>query len=266
MAFFNVITGMPRSGSTLLCNLLNQRKDTYAGSTSPLAAGIVGAYEGMTKHPSFISCAIHDREAAERALRGALEGAIRGWLPSGHDFIFDKGRGWNHHTTLLRMLFPRARPLVTVRDLRGILGSIEKQHLQTMQFGTLGPYSLQQRLEVQLSGDGVVGRCLSGIEDMIDRRQDVIFVRFEELSAQPLTVLRNIEDALGMPPHDYDIENVKNVAEDVDGFYQYKYPHGRDGAVIPIDPSGWRAHLPESLAREVSQEFDWYQERFAADS
>ena len=36
MKNFNIITGMPRSGSTLLCNILSQNPAFHAGATSPL--------------------------------------------------------------------------------------------------------------------------------------------------------------------------------------------------------------------------------------
>ena len=38
MKQIHFITGLPRSGSTLLCNVLNQNPEFYAGSTSPLPA------------------------------------------------------------------------------------------------------------------------------------------------------------------------------------------------------------------------------------
>ena len=59
---FNLIAGMPRSGSTLLCNLLNMNPEVHATATSPVM-DVISNMRSTFSHVSthvchmFVTCA-----------------------------------------------------------------------------------------------------------------------------------------------------------------------------------------------------------------
>ena len=62
----------------------------------------------------------------------ALKGLITGWYGAiDKPVIIDKGRGWPLHWFLISSIFPDAKMIVSVRDPRDVIASIEKQHRAT---------------------------------------------------------------------------------------------------------------------------------------
>ena len=59
----NVICGLPRSGSTLLCNILNQNPDFHASSTSPLAQTLGALSQFLSTSPEVKSDLYNDRKS-----------------------------------------------------------------------------------------------------------------------------------------------------------------------------------------------------------
>ena len=62
MESFNVVCGLPRSGSTLLCNLLNQNPEVYASSTSIVPVILGSTSNIISNSPEFKSLLIRNRK------------------------------------------------------------------------------------------------------------------------------------------------------------------------------------------------------------
>src|SRR5882757_8037907 len=126
---FHFISGLPRSGTTLLAAILNQNPRFRAGMTSPLAdiMGVVIA-EASSKNDFSFDVSDDQRVAMLRGLvenfyagyadagdRAASEGIPSGEIPSG-DVVFDTSRLWCSRMQLLETLFPEAKVIACVRQ------------------------------------------------------------------------------------------------------------------------------------------------------
>src|SRR5258707_489502 len=153
---FHFISGMPRSGSTLLAAILNQNPRFRAGMTSPLAdiMGVVMAEASSKNDFSFDVSddqrvamlrglvenfyagdadagdrAVSDRAVSEGTPSGgegdrAASAGIPSWaIPSG-DVVFDTSRLWCSRMQLLETLFPQAKVIACVRQLSWVLDSM----------------------------------------------------------------------------------------------------------------------------------------------
>src|SRR5258707_1895755 len=113
---FHFISGMPRSGSTLLAAILNQNPRFRAGMTSPLAdiMGVVMA-EASSKNDFSFDVSDDQRVAMLRGLvenfyagdADAGDRAVSDGIPRG-DVVFDTSRLWCSRMQLLESLFPVA--------------------------------------------------------------------------------------------------------------------------------------------------------------
>lgn len=267
MREINVITGLPRSGSTLLCNILNQNPDFYASSTSPLPE-IMGLLVNKFSTSAEVQAAlIKDSHGTTARLNGMLTAVIEQWYGNvGDKVVFDKSRGWSFNALLLAELFPEARIILTVRDLRSVFGSVEKQHRKTPALDP-APNALQKtlfaRADAMLGPDGLIGQSAVGSEDIIRRFGNQVFVlHYEAFTLDPDTKLREIYNFLGYDYFPHDFQNIANTSEDVDALYLNKFPHEGSGKVTPTDRREWQEFVPADVGRLIYQRYPAYNQFF----
>jgi hypothetical protein len=101
-----------------------------------------------------------------------------------------------------------------------------------------------------------------GIEDMLRRRFGFAqTIQYETFVANPQLIMDRIYTAIGEEPYQHDFDNVENTATDVDGIYNYKFPHQGEGKV-EVRPDDWREHVPPDIAQLVMQKFAGYNRAF----
>src|SRR5215475_5185265 len=113
VARFHFISGLPRSGSTLLAAILNQNPRFRAGMTSPLA-DIMGVVMAEASSKNDFSFDVSDEQRVAM-LRGLVENFYAGQKDAG--VIFDTSRLWCSRMLLLQTLFPDAKVIACVRQL-----------------------------------------------------------------------------------------------------------------------------------------------------
>src|SRR5262245_22241232 len=117
------ISGLPRSGSTLLSALLKQNPRFHASVTSPMARFFVFAMNQMSSGSEF--AVFFDDARRQAILRNILEGYYVGLPPD--RVVFDTNRTWTARISLLGALYPQSRVICCVRDVGWIIDSIERQ-------------------------------------------------------------------------------------------------------------------------------------------
>jgi len=271
----HVITGLPRSGSTLLCNILNQNPKFWATSTSVMP-GVVRSMVNVWSTSVEIKGDLADnKEWAEERSREALKAFMTTWhkyqMGGGkargkkkNTVIFDKSRGWLHSILALRHVYPDSKVLVTVRDLRNVFSSVEKQHRKDpLLSSTPGkPSGIYAIADAMFAPQGMIGSPLTGIQDAINRKLDVKWVKYERLSEYPKSVMADIYEYLEEEPFEHDFTDVKNTAIDPDAFYNFKFPHNGEGEVKPGDLEEWKKFIHPGLANTISKRYQWYNQFF----
>ena len=115
------ISGLPRSGSTLLAALLRQNPRFAAGMSSPvypLFRSMLTETSARNEGSVFI-----DNDVRKRLLIGVFD-AYYAEVASGA-VIFDTNRGWTTKLPAVADLFPDAKVICCVRNPAMILDSVE---------------------------------------------------------------------------------------------------------------------------------------------
>lgn len=265
---FHVITGLPRAGSTLLCNILNQNPKFWASSTSSLPGllnGISNYWGSSIEVRSLLNTKPKD---TQNRMEKATRALVSAWHEQAdkRNIIFDKSRGWTHNALMLKQLYPNAKIIVCVRDLRNVFSSMEKQHRKNPLLnveGTNLDRAIFNRADRAFSDNGVIGNPLLGIADIIRRKiPDVVYVQSEALTFDPEQVMRQLYKQLGEPYYKHDFKNIKDTSEDPDGFYLGKYPHEGSGEVKANNPHEFIEYVSKDILDLIMQKFQWYNQYF----
>lgn len=204
------INGMPRSGSTLLCNILSQNPDFHSTPTSGLSDIVYSINEMWQRNPS-----IKASELPEKKLT-----IIRDLIYSYHrdierPVVFNKSRGWAPLIELVEMsLETPIKILTTTRKLPSILASFEKLYRKELKMVD-SPMLRSPEMSI-LSGrvnawaNGVVGSTFNTIQDAFLRgyKDRFHFIDYDKLTTDPKSVMVQVYNFLGKPYFNHDFANI----------------------------------------------------------
>lgn len=258
----HVLAGLPRSGSTLLGNILAQHPDIHVTGTSSLTSCVQAISNTLSA-----SAEAQGELANVRGSYGRYLGAVRAFVDGyyadrSEAHVVDKNRGWVLLPHLLRQISPDSVIVVTVRDPRDVIASIERRHRETAVFVSPVAPTIWEAASRLMGPDGMVGGPIKFCEDLMRRSVPrTVYVPYEALVAAPEQMVSRIEREMGVEPFVHDFQNIANVATDLDALYRGKYPHDGSGA---IKPSGrpWNDTLDADLAARIASVFPMYMQSF----
>lgn len=217
------VSGLPRSGSTLLCNVLAQNPRFHATATSGLLDLLFAVRTQWNLVPEL-------RHEPDETLRRVMAWMLVGFHPNaGREVVFDKCRGWTSEIELLENVLRRqAKIIVPVRDVRDVLASLEKLYRRnvfraksTNSADYLQCQTVEGRCHFWLRHDQPLGIAYGRIVDAMARgfKDRLHFVHFERFTAQPMTELAAIYAFLGEPHFAHDVRHVEQVTSEDDSVY-----------------------------------------------
>ena len=267
MPDFIGVAGLPRAGSTLVCQLLAQHPDVYCeGNSSPLCNTLLGMRRMVSDDAFFLSQLDQSFASSYGHLESAMRGYLRGWYQdSGKQAVVDKNRGWLHAVEMLLKLAPEAKLVVCVRELGQIYGSIEAQHQRTILLDFtdhLADYDRLGRADLLFSKDRTIGAPLMSIHAVTDLpfavQQRLYFVRFEDLVEQPVACMSHLYAWLGLAPFEIDPLNLKTGVRESDSHYRMKYTHTQATNMSKPKPHA----IPPRIQQQIERSYPWYYELY----
>ena len=220
MSDFHFISGLPRSGSTLLAALLRQNPAFQAGITSPLGSLFHATRNAMGAANE--TAVMLDEQHRERILRGLFENYYADQADK--RVVFDTNRTWCARLPALMALFPEARVICCVRSVAWVMDSIERliqQHpfQESRLFDSDSERStVFTRVDALTKNDRFVGFAWSALKEAVygPHADRLLIVDFDLLTAAPEKVLRLIYQFVGEPWFEHDFQNVVFDAPDFD--------------------------------------------------
>lgn len=258
-------SSLPRSGSTLLQNILAQNPAFHVTPTSGLLELIFGARHNYTTGAEFRA---QDPEKMKQAFLAFCRGGIETYASSLTDkpYFIDKSRGWGVHYELLQAIFKREPKIICmVRDLRQILSSMEKKHRQTPE----RHQSIENHQE--MTGTTTLKRAIlhlqrppvgMALERLVEihRRgwaKKILFLRYEDLTGKPAEVLKKVYAYLGVPEFNHDFKNVAQVTQEDDEVFGIPGLHDIRPMVSP-QKFDYQEVLGTDVLRHVHSKYAWY--------
>jgi len=200
------LSGIPRSGSTVLAAILNQNPMTHVSTTS----GLVHALDGLanTWHSAGL---LNENDPERKKLAQTMRGAIDAFYEdTDKPVIIDKSRGWPIAQIMGAMAQVLDRPpkiIATVRSVPDCAASFIR---------VAKPADLDEFMHTGQLMDHLRAAYISLQNGFEYAPENFLFVEYEDLLADPKAELARIHEFLELPAFEYDFNNIdgSTVAED----------------------------------------------------
>jgi len=232
MRKLTLISGLPRSGSTLLCNLINSNPEFHSTPTSGVIDVVKNMRSTMSHNPSFKA---QNRLALMDSMQHGLKGFLEGYF---HDkeVVFDKCRGWSNNIQLLDTILGHSDTKIiwTYRNPVEVVNSIEMQYQKTIllenadESGAPQAFmTLDRRIGTYMSDGGLISHPVEILRDAIEMGYGdrIFFISYYDLCNHTQKVMDLLHDFIGEERYEYDTNNLKQTVHEFDGLYNYKFMH-----------------------------------------
>ena len=249
MKSYYFISGLPRSGSTLLSGILKQNPDFYADIASPVETLTEASIDTITGSKSNLTL-------TEDRRKNLMYGIFDGYYKHiEKPVIFDSSREWTKKTNFLKELFPHTKILCPVRDIVSILNSFEMIfsknpfHTKTL---TEHRYSVFSRCDEMMDRNGgiVSGPWILLQEGYALNPEMIMLIEYENLCKTPEKTIRKVYEFLEKPYYTHDFENVEYSNENFDRVCNLKDLHTVKRKVEYNPP---RCILPPEIVQKYTE-------------
>lgn len=197
------ISGLPRSGSTLLSAILRQNPKFNAGMTSPVGAFFMALLDQVGAGSEFGP--VVTTAQRQRLLRG-LFSSYYADLPAG-GVVFDTNRIWSARMPAVHDLYPDAKVIACVRNVAWVMDSIERLYRanpyeNTRLFNdTIERNTVYSRVDTLAQRNRLVGFAWSAIKEAFygEHAGSLLIVDYDLLARAPDKVLPLVYQFIGEP-------------------------------------------------------------------
>lgn len=210
---FHFISGLPRSGSTLLAALLRQNPRFHAGMTSPVGALFAGMLNEFSAGSEFGP--VVNQAQRRRLLHGLFDSYYADQADK--QVIFDTNRLWTSKLPAIRDLFPQAKVIACVRNVAWVMDSIERLYRANPYENTklfiddAERNTVYSRVETLAQRNRLVGFAWAALKEAYygEQADSMLIVDYDLLARAPEKILRLVYEFLGEPWFEHDFEHVE---------------------------------------------------------
>ncbi len=253
---YHFISGLPRSGSTLLSGILVQNPQFHAGMSSPVGSLINGILEQIGAGSEFYS--FFDEAKRKKMCQAIFNAYYEN--ESDKDVIFDTNRMWAARLHQLVELFDDFKVICCVRNPAWVMDSFEQIYRKnpfnySKMFSPGNRHTVYSRCESMISG-GIVGAAWSALKEAFygDYSEKLLLVDYDLLAQYPEKSVKLIYDFIDEPYFDHDFDNVEYSHDEFDYTIGVK---GLHEVKRKVEYKSRRSILPPDLFKKYSEMAFW---------
>jgi sulfotransferase len=264
--FYN--SSLPRSGSTLLQNVLMQNPEIYSTPTSGVIDLLLTSRSIYSTNDAFRA---QDPDEVKRGFINFCKEGLYGYYKEITDrpYVMEKSRGWAGNYNFLTLFDENPKILVMVRDLRAVFASMEKNFRknpdkdpQIVNVAELKNMTTDSRLQY-FSSTPPVGPSLEWLYDVfLQKYSDKIhFIKFEDFCQNTDVEMRKIYNYLELPYFRHDFNNVQQLTYENDVIHGIFGDH-RINPQIRYQIPDYLDVLGEKNCQIIKENYKWFFEIF----
>ncbi len=261
-------SSLPRVGSTVFQNLMNQDPRFYASSTSGLLELLYAARNNYTESPEFKA---QDAELMKKAFLGFCNRGVHGYYEAITDkqYIIDKSRGHFAHYGFLNSFYPEPKIICLVRKLPDIIASMEKifranPHKASgiVNHGNMQGTTTPKRVDIWLKTPPIglaIERLGEAMRQGIDKK--MLFIKYESLCSHPEMEMKRVYEYLEIDSFTHDFSNIKQTTTEDDEVYGLTGLHTIRPS-LEMKKSDATEVLGKDVCDWINNNYKWYSDYF----
>jgi sulfotransferase len=226
------MSGLPRSGSTLISSILNQNPNIHASANSPMCGMM------FNLERSILASEQYSAYPKPKVMSATISGVLENYYSdTNKPIVIDKSREWaiqEHFGVLLRNLPYEPKVILPVRNITEILASflhlVNKdktkanfidQEIEARQEFNFYRQIDDIRADHLMRPKGLVDNALYGIAYAMleENRKYFHLVEYDDLVANPKQEIDKMYEFLGIEKFNHDFDNIKNTIKENDKIY-----------------------------------------------
>ena len=227
MKKYYFMSGLPRSGSTLLSAILNQNPRTHSGPSSPVVGIMLTLENAIANDELFL--AYPKPEQAGKIIKNVIDNY---YSDVEKPVIIDKNRSWVNRMHYIPGYFGiEPKILCPVRNIDEIFtsfitmyrrnpfdGNSKVNFMDEMLIKNNIPLNDENRCEFLAGPNGILGQSYNGIRQAImeGRRKQIHFIEYDDLINDPKETMRKIYEFLDEEYFEHDFSKIINVHKEHD--------------------------------------------------
>jgi sulfotransferase len=258
---FHFISGLPRSGSTLLSAILRQNPRFHAAMSSPVSSLFEAAMGTMSSESEFSVFFSEDKRKA------ILKNLLTTYYDDKPDkaVIFDTSRGWCTKISALKQLLPDAKFVCCVRSLAWVMDSFERM-VQKNAFNHSRLFNnhaeratVYSRCETLAKGNRIVGFAHNALKEAYfgEHASSLLLIDYDILAAMPKKTFELIYQFIGEDYYEHDFNNVEYDETDFDEWLGLK---GLHSVARKVEFKKRNTILPPDVFRDFDKLSFWEEE------
>ena len=259
MRKYHFISGLPRSGSTLLSSLLIQNPRFTANLVSPMAAYVESLYYAGIKIESF------NQLYGGEKFKGILKAVFDAHYVDANEVCFDTSRHWSERYDLIADCYPAAKIICCVRPVNMVLNSFEALYRKRSGYTNRLFTDINKKPDddvyrrVEYLMNNVVGDSYRFLRSGFygAYRKSFFIIEYDDLVSEPDRVMARLYDFIEEPFYQHDFKNVQplfDIAKVLD--VDLGLP-GLHTVATEIKPSNTPIVLPPDLMQRYANTEFW---------
>lgn len=261
------MSGLPRSGSTLLSSILNQNPRFYSGPSSPVVSTMIVLENSLSNDELFLG--YPKRQQAKEIISSILP---QYYGDRQEPVIFDKNRSWTVRMEYISGYFDiQPKVLCPVRDTAEILTSFismlrrnpyeingKINFIDEMLVKSNIPLTDNNRCEFLASPAGILGQSVEGLRKALMEGHDnsIHLIEYRDLVDKPKETMEKVYEFLGEEPFEHTFDNLENINRENDSnIYGFADMHEVRPEVKSTAPSPIEILSEEILEKCKNTEF-----------
>lgn len=261
-------SGLPKSGSNMIKDILSQNEAVSIYSYSPFA----GALDKI-KNIIWDLELVHNRDtdSFDECIKHFFNHGISGWghgLNKKASIYIDDNRIWLTKLEDLKNIF-NGKMIVFIRDLKSIINSFEYTYINKIDYSfnslpkdfyQYQPNNKQLQRVIEFFNLYYIKTPLIGIHRIIQEKdiENFYFIKYEDFITNPKKELKNIYHFLNIQYYEHDFENIE---------ISYKtpishIPYGNAVKFKKIEQLNKKNLLNKESIRYIETNFKWFYDFF----
>ena len=235
------LCSLPRAGNTLLGSIVNQSQHVKVTANTILTDVIyqlqlVKEYEIYKNFPN--------EKSLDNIIKNVFNNYYENWKV---DNIIDRGPwGTPGNLELLKLIIKKPKFIILYRPVLECLASFIKIEK---------PINLETRCHQLMSDDGIIGKNLWSIKNIIKEKEDYLIINYKDFIKNPNKEIKTMFDYLEIPFTNFNLNNLKqfsanNVSYD-DSIYKVQL-HSIRTDKIKLNKYNIEDYLPANIIKQYS--------------